>query len=151
MCIMVKIGWGRSPGERSSNPLQSSCLENPTDGGAWWATVHRVTKSRTRLKRLSTHGQKVGKSKIQLHPLPSKSGWRGDETGRPKVEPKAALLLSKEPLNPVFWELLKKANKIWFSFSNSILNRTDSVRTDQISKNMISEDTVRSCEKHMTF
>ena len=42
-------GSGRSPGEGSGNPLQYSCLENPTDGGAWWAIVHGVTKSRTRL------------------------------------------------------------------------------------------------------
>ena len=38
-------GWGRSPGEGNGNPLQYSCLENPMDGGAWWATVHGVTKS----------------------------------------------------------------------------------------------------------
>ena len=42
-------GSGRSPGEGNGNPLQCSCLENPMDGGAWWATVHGVTKSRTRL------------------------------------------------------------------------------------------------------
>ena len=42
-------GWGRSPGGRRGNPLQYSCLENPTDRGAWWATVHRVTKSRTQV------------------------------------------------------------------------------------------------------
>ena len=36
-------------GEGNGNPLQYSCLENPMDGGAWWATVHRVTKSQTRL------------------------------------------------------------------------------------------------------
>ena len=41
---------GRSPGEGSGNPLQYSCLENPMDGGAWWATVHGVTKSWTRLR-----------------------------------------------------------------------------------------------------
>ena len=40
-------GWGRSPGEGNGNPLQYSCLENPMDGGAWWATVHTVAKSRT--------------------------------------------------------------------------------------------------------
>ena len=33
-------GLGRYPGEGNSNPLQYSCLENPMDGGAWWATVH---------------------------------------------------------------------------------------------------------------
>ena len=41
-------------GEGNGNPLQYSCLENPMDGGAWWAAVHEVTKSRTRLKRLSS-------------------------------------------------------------------------------------------------
>ena len=46
---------GRSPGGRHGNPLQYSCLENPTDGGAWETAVHGVTKSRTRLKQLSTH------------------------------------------------------------------------------------------------
>ena len=40
-------GMGRSPGEGHGNPLKYSCLENPTDGGAWWATVHGVTESDT--------------------------------------------------------------------------------------------------------
>ena len=48
-------GLGRSPGEGHGNPLQYSCLENPMDRGAWKATVHKVAKSRTQLKRLSTH------------------------------------------------------------------------------------------------
>ena len=38
-------GFGRSPGEGNGNPLHYSFLENPTDRGAWLATVHRVTKS----------------------------------------------------------------------------------------------------------
>ena len=38
-----------TPGEGSGTPLQYSCLANPMDGGAWWAAVHGVTKSRTRL------------------------------------------------------------------------------------------------------
>ena len=42
-------GSGKSPGEGNVNPLQYSCLENPMDGGAWWATNHRVTKSQTQL------------------------------------------------------------------------------------------------------
>ena len=45
---------GRSSGERHANPLQYSYLENPTDRGVWRATVHRVTKSQTQLKLLST-------------------------------------------------------------------------------------------------
>ena len=46
-------GSGRSPGEGNGNPHEYSCLENPMDSGAWRATVHRVTWSQTRLKRLS--------------------------------------------------------------------------------------------------
>ena len=42
-------GLGRSPGEGSDNPLQYSCLENSMDIRAWWAIVHGVTKSWTRL------------------------------------------------------------------------------------------------------
>ena len=46
-------GPGRSPGEGKGNPLQYSCLENPMDGGAWWATlVNGVTKSWRRLTSL---------------------------------------------------------------------------------------------------
>ena len=47
-------GSGRSPGGRDGNPLQSSCLENPMDRGAWWATVRGVAKSPTGLKRLDS-------------------------------------------------------------------------------------------------
>ena len=43
-----------SIGEGNGNPLQCSCLENPRDGGAWWAAVYGVAQSRTRLKRLSS-------------------------------------------------------------------------------------------------
>ena len=42
-------GSGRSPGEGLGNLLQYSCLENPTDRGAWWTTVLGVTKSQTRV------------------------------------------------------------------------------------------------------
>ena len=42
-------GLGRSPGEGNGYPLQYSCLENPMDRGAWWATVHGVPKSRIQL------------------------------------------------------------------------------------------------------
>ena len=40
-------------GEGNGTPLQYSCLENPMDGGAWWAAVHGVTKSQTRLSDLA--------------------------------------------------------------------------------------------------
>ena len=57
---------GRSPGGRHSNLLQYSCLENPMNRGAWQATVHRVAKSQTRLKSLSRHAYKVGRSKYSI-------------------------------------------------------------------------------------
>ena len=46
-------GSGRSPGGGNGNPLQYYCLENPMDRGTWWATVHGVADSQTRLKWLS--------------------------------------------------------------------------------------------------
>ena len=53
------MGWisglGRYPGEGHDNSLDCSCLENPMDREAWWATAHRVTKNWTRLKRPSMH------------------------------------------------------------------------------------------------
>ena len=48
-------GWGRCPGAGHGNPLQYSRLENSRDRGAWWAIVHRVAKSRTRLSDFHFH------------------------------------------------------------------------------------------------
>ena len=50
-------GSGRCPGGGHGNPLQYSCLENPMDRGAWWATVHGVSESWIRLRPLSTASQ----------------------------------------------------------------------------------------------
>ena len=50
-------GLGRSPGEGNGNPLQYSCLENSMEGGAWWATVHGVIKSQTRLSDFTHSNQ----------------------------------------------------------------------------------------------
>ena len=44
------LGWEDFPGEGNGNPLQYSCLENPMDRGAWWATVHGVAESRIGLR-----------------------------------------------------------------------------------------------------
>ena len=46
-------GSGRAPGEGNGNPLQYSCLENPMDRGAWWASVHRVGKSQIQLSNFT--------------------------------------------------------------------------------------------------
>ena len=64
-------GLGRSPGEGNGNPLQYSCLENPMDRRAWWATVHGVAEGQTQLsdehKHTHTHtrNSKILKEDLQ--------------------------------------------------------------------------------------
>ena len=55
--VGVILGLGRSPGKENGYPLQYSYLENSMDRGVWWATVHMISKSWTRLKLLSAHTQ----------------------------------------------------------------------------------------------
>ena len=65
-------GLGRSPGEGNGNPLQYSCLRNPKDRGAWWATQRGHKESDT-TKRLSTHtcpALSVSPLEVVLEPLP---------------------------------------------------------------------------------
>ena len=68
-------GPGRSPGEENGNPLQYSCLENPMDGEAWWATVHGVTrvghKLTTKWQQQPSLGWTFGKQKLYFFPLHS--------------------------------------------------------------------------------
>ena len=54
-------------GEGNGNPLQCSCLENPRDGGAWWAAVYGVTRSWTRLKQLSSSSSSSSLHSIQFY------------------------------------------------------------------------------------
>ena len=51
-------------GEGNGNPLHCSCLENPRDGGAWWAAVYGVAQSQTRLKRLSSSSSSSSSSSM---------------------------------------------------------------------------------------
>ena len=60
---------GRSHLVGNGNPLQYSCLEIPKDRGAWWAAVHGVAQSRTRLKRLSSSSSIIEKLCINLSSL----------------------------------------------------------------------------------
>ena len=57
-------------GEGNGNPLQCSCLENPRDGGAWWAAVYGVAQSWTRLKRLSSSNSSPSNVTLQLFLCP---------------------------------------------------------------------------------
>ena len=60
---------GRSPGEGNGNPLQYSCLENPIDGGAWWATVHGVAQSWTQLSDFTSLWRNVCSSPLSVFML----------------------------------------------------------------------------------
>ena len=64
-------------GQGNGNPLRCSCLENPRDGGAWWAAVSRVAQSRTRLKRLSSSS-----SSDHIKRRGAFGGWWGHESWR---------------------------------------------------------------------
>ena len=69
-------------GEGNGNPLQDSCLENPMDGGAWWAAVHGVAKSRTRLSdfTFTFHFHALEK---EMATTPVFLAWRIPGTGEP--------------------------------------------------------------------
>ena len=67
-------GLGRAPGEGNGTPLQYSCLENPMEGGAGWATVHRVSKSQTGLSDFTstfTFNRKLKKEKLYTNFSPA--------------------------------------------------------------------------------
>ena len=69
-------------GEGNGNPLQHSCLENPMDGGAWWATVHGVARSRTRLSDFTfTFHFHALEKEMAAHS--SVLAWRIPGTGEP--------------------------------------------------------------------
>ena len=89
------FGLGRSPGGEHGNPLQYSCLENPRDRGAWWASVYGVAQSQTRLKRLSKRvilptgliGGSDGKASVynvgDLGSIPGSGRFTGEGNGNP--------------------------------------------------------------------
>ena len=75
-------------GEGSGNPLQYSCLENPMDGGAWWAAVRRVAKSQTRLRDFTfTFHFHALEKEMATHSnvLAWRIQWMGDPGGLPSV------------------------------------------------------------------
>ena len=78
-------GLGRSPGGENGHPLQYSCLENPMDGGAWWATVHGVTESRTQHKQLRMHAHTMEENHCREETQGMLARVRG-QAGRWKVE-----------------------------------------------------------------
>ena len=89
---------------RSGNPLQCSCLENPSDRGAWWAVVHGVAQSRTRLKRLSSSSSSSSSKDLSQRPCPRREGCLGSLLAFYKSLPSAVVLGSmRAPLLSQMW------------------------------------------------
>ena len=88
---------GRSPGGGNGNQLQYSCLENSMDRGAWQATVHGVTKSQTRLKRLSSSSSRwLRRESVCLQSgRPGFNPWVGKNSWRRKLQPAPVFLPGK--------------------------------------------------------
>ena len=100
-----------SPGGGNGNPFQYSCLEDPMDRGAWWATVHSVTKSQAQLKWLSMHTwpYQLGMSRNSLEVL--NIHWRTNaEAETPMLWPPDAKnwLLGKDPVAGKAWRQEEK-------------------------------------------
>ena len=68
-------------GEGNGNPLQCSCLENPRDGGAWWAAIYGVAQSRARLKRLSSSSSSFLYSRVPRPLACTKIPWTEEPGG----------------------------------------------------------------------
>ena len=88
-------------GEGNGNPLQCSCLENPRDGGAWWAALYGVAQSRTRLKRLSSSSSK---SLILWKKRRTYFGGQWMVSFKPQIPSH----LKEELVGYAFWELNRK-------------------------------------------
>ena len=117
-------------GEGNGNPLQCSCLENPRDGGAWWAAVYGVAHSRTGLKRLSSSSSSRSDvfwvSKLQCSTAGDKSEAEGnDEASMNNRKAGAGLLLTEAQRRTSPWSVdcrqLCKTSLLIFLFFNQHL------------------------------
>ena len=82
-------GVGRSPGEGNGNPLQYPCHKNPVDRGAWWATVHGVAESRTRLSNFPMRYKKGNKYFDVQFSVSLVRGKNNGLTAQPRVKREA--------------------------------------------------------------
>ena len=85
---VLSLGWEDPLEQETANPFQYSCLENPMDRGAWWATVHGVSKSQT---QLSTHTYCW--AFLKLLSLHQAMGWVGLLTNPLKADSQFAITL----------------------------------------------------------
>ena len=110
----VRNNWATSLslsciGEGNGNPLQCSCLENPRNGGAWWAPIYGVAQSQTRLKRLSSsmvpynnHWFKAYAISWRIPPYPWRMSSLSCTSGKPSGD-HSITLSERQLLNVMVW------------------------------------------------
>ena len=108
-------------GEGNGNPLQCSCLQNPRDGGAWWAAVSGVAQSRTRLNRLSSSSSTMLLSIYfcRYNPEMKSIGWNREHNKGQSVNPIIFIFVQL-----CCESIYNKCSNIWFStvnFVNTVL------------------------------
>ena len=96
-------------GKRNGNPLQRSCLENPRDGGAWWAAVSGVAQSRRRLKRLSSSSSSLGLIKLSEDSKPlTFHHYKNHAFNRSRIlNSKLLRRIDKHKINPSWMKLFR--------------------------------------------
>ena len=117
-------------GEGNGNPLQCSCLENPRDGGAWWAAVHGVAQSQAQLKRLSSssiaHGVLVPQPGIETV-TPAVKAWSQPLDCQGILRPTTLVVrqnilwsisevsIRRQNLGPALGILSSKCDQVWLN------------------------------------
>ena len=101
-------------GEGNGTPLQYSCLENPMDGGAWWAAVHGVDKSRAQLSdfTFTFHFHALEKEVATHSSVPA---WRIPETEEPSGLPSTSRTESDTTEATWWWQQQQQQQRLWDS------------------------------------
>ena len=118
-------------GEGNGNPLQCSCLENPRDGGAWWAAVYGVVQSWTRLKQLSSSSSSRSDSTELQCPFHSmKIQYEVCHLTWPCWHPD--LRLSVSPVCEQYTFTIYKSPRIWYSSPGTLRQRSYSAQRTKL-------------------
>ena len=127
-------GSGRSLEEGNGNPLQYSCLESLMDRGAWWAIVHRVTKSQT--------GQRACMCSIQFSCSVVSNSFRPHEPqhARPPCPlPTPRVYPNSRPLTSLVAQVVKRLPTIWETWVRLLVGE------DPLEKEMAAHSSIHSC------
>ena len=124
---------GKIPGGGNGNPLQYSFLKNPMDRGAWWAIIHRIAKSQTRLKRLSTPTHSYPTEILLKLGISSPMSGIRFSSIRVVVEPHDKML--HWPVGLYYFKLKKKKWQLSLTLKDLILHPRIETASTFISKN----------------